>query len=773
MSFGTANELEERKSTTGECSQSNGTGRTRAHSTTQSRRRNVLPEGHRLHWYEIIQVLGQGGFGVTYKGRDRNLGQDVAIKEYFPSGFAIRDGDGQVRAGPGSSGETFDWGLKRFLEEAQALARFRHPNLIRVLSVFEANGTAYMVMELVRGWTLREAITFKKIRDEATLLGILYPLLDGLEHIHAHGFIHRDIKPDNIMLREDATPVLLDFGSARRAIGAGDRQLTSVVSRGYTPFEQYDVGDGEVKQGPWSDIYGLGGSFYSVVTGEPPADALNRGTALLEGKADPLKLTEPASAGSFSQRLCSAIDRALAFKASTRPQSVSEWRKLLPPPPNGQPVPSLVPSEPEVAGAVASSGAEPAAGSAGMSTSPSADAAGKPDIAGLRFLLVDDEPFVLNLTKRVLNKLGARDVTAISDGREALDMIDRGDVVPDVILCDLNMPIMDGVEFLRHLGERKVTSAIVLVSGEDQRILQTAESLAKSHDLYVLGAIKKPIRLQALEALLGAYDRSRTALPVRGIEQPITEAELTEGIASDAVTLVFQPKVAVRSKQVIGVEALARWRHPTRGILGPGAFIPLAEESGQIHALTEAVFTTAMVQAGEWRAGGYDLSMAVNFCADSLRRLDLPEYLLRCAAAEGIDPSRVTLEITESRVMRDLRVSTEILTRLRMKGMGLSIDDFGTGHASLEQLKRVPFTELKVDRAFVFGASNDASARAILESSINIGKSLGLNVVAEGAETQEDWDLVEKLGCDVVQGYFVSKPQPPEELPGWIDNWGR
>ena len=772
MSFGTANELEERKSTTGECSQSNGTGRTRAHSTTQSRLRNALPAGHQLHWYEIIQVLGHGGFGVTYKARDTNLDQEVAIKEYFPSGFANRNKDGSVDAAAGGKGETFDWGLKRFLEEAQTLAKFRHPNLIRVLSVFEANGTAYMVMELVRGWTLREAITFKKIRDEATLLGILYPLLDGLEHIHAHGFIHRDIKPDNIMLREDATPVLLDFGSARRAIGAGDRQLTSVVSRGYTPFEQYDVGDGEVKQGPWSDIYGLGGSLYSVVTGESPADALNRGTALLEGKADPLKPTEPASGADFSQRLCCAIDRALAFKASARPQSVAEWRKLLPPPQNGQRVPSLVPSDPSAASAVASSGAGPAAGSAGIFTPPSMGASENLDISGLRFLLVDDESFVLNLTRRVLNKLGARDVAAISDGREALELIDHGDFVPDVILCDLNMPRMDGVEFIRHLGERKVTSAIVLVSGEDQRILQTAESLARSHDLYVLGAIKKPVRVQALEALLRPFDRSRTAVPVRHME-PITEDELTEGIEGDAVSLVFQPKVAVRSKQVIGVEALARWRHPTRGILGPGAFIPLAEESGRIHALTEAVFTKAMVQAGEWRAAGYDLSMAVNFCADSLRRLDLPEYLLRCAADEGVDPSRVTLEVTESRVMRDLRVSTEILTRLRMKGMGLSIDDFGTGHSSLEQLKRVPFTELKVDRAFVFGAAQDPSARAILESSITMGKSLGLNVVAEGAETQEDWDLVEKLGCDVVQGYFVSKPQPPEELPGWIDNWSR
>jgi len=228
--------------------------------------------------------------------------------------------------------------------------------------------------------------------------------------------------------------------------------------------------------------------------------------------------------------------------------------------------------------------------------------------------------------------------------------------------------------------------------------------------------------------------------------QPITAQELEEGLENGALQVVFQPKISVATRELVGVEALARWRHPDRGMLGPAAFIPLAEESGKNKALTEAIFACAMAQAGEWHAAGLDLQVAVNVSVDVLDSVDLPERLVASAEAEGINPSRVIIEVTESRLMTDPRAPLEVLTRLRLKGIMLSIDDFGTGYSSMEQLKRIPFTEFKIDRGFVHGAADEPATRAILESSVALGKTLGLKVVAEGLETQEDWYLVAELG---------------------------
>ncbi len=230
--------------------------------------RLALPVGYRLHWYQIESVLGQGGFGITYLARDTNLNQPVAIKEFLPSDLAIRTHDSSVEPLSDGHTDTFGWGLKRFVTEAQTLAKFRHPNIVLVYSVFEANNTAYMVMEYVEGRTLEDALRFKRIEGEAEFRRIILALLDGLDLIHKEGFIHRDIKPENIYLRDDGTPVLLDFGSARQAVGGKTRTLTALVSPGYAPYEQYDSSrQSEDKQGPWTDIYALGATLYRAVTG--------------------------------------------------------------------------------------------------------------------------------------------------------------------------------------------------------------------------------------------------------------------------------------------------------------------------------------------------------------------------------------------------------------------------------------------------------------------------------------------------------------------------
>ncbi|OQW93073.1 MAG: hypothetical protein BWK79_13070, partial [Beggiatoa sp. IS2] len=237
--------------------------------------RNILPEGFLLQEYQIKSVLGKpGGFGITYLAKDTNLDQFVAVKEYLPTEFAIREGRSTVCIRSVSDKEAFEWGLKRFTEEAQVLARFKHPNIIWVLRFFRENGTAYMVMEYQEGENLAEYLKRLKILPEGDLLAIILPLLDGLEAIHQAGLLHRDIKPNNIYIRKDKTPVLLDFGSARDAIGQTSKTITSIVSPGYAPLEQYDNDIGE--HGPWTDIYALGAVMYCAIAGEAPPASTRR-----------------------------------------------------------------------------------------------------------------------------------------------------------------------------------------------------------------------------------------------------------------------------------------------------------------------------------------------------------------------------------------------------------------------------------------------------------------------------------------------------------------
>ncbi len=284
---------------------------------------NALPGGHALLEYRIEKLLGVGGFGLTYLATDQNLNLKVALKEYLPSGIAARAEDSSIRPVDEESAPTFEWGKQRFLDESRTLASFRHPSIVRVMRFFEANATAYMVMEFVEGQSLPDWTAGRRPLPEEALRGIAAPLLDGLEVIHAAGYLHRDVKPGNIYMRADGSPVLLDFGSARQTLQKAD--LTSIVSPGWAPFEQYHSGG---KQGPWSDLYAVGGTLYWLVTGEKPVEAVAR------IRQDSLK---PAAsfAGAAGQGLgCSpafleAIDWALRVNEDERPQSVAQLRARL------------------------------------------------------------------------------------------------------------------------------------------------------------------------------------------------------------------------------------------------------------------------------------------------------------------------------------------------------------------------------------------------------------------------------------------------------------
>jgi EAL domain-containing protein (putative c-di-GMP-specific phosphodiesterase class I) len=233
----------------------------------------------------------------------------------------------------------------------------------------------------------------------------------------------------------------------------------------------------------------------------------------------------------------------------------------------------------------------------------------------------------------------------------------------------------------------------------------------------------------------------------------------------------YQPKVLVATGEVKGVEALVRWRHPVDGMVYPDQFIGVAEEHGLIHDLTRAVLGEALIQARLWRDRGMALRMAVNVSMDDLASLDFPELVAGQAAIAGVAPEDVVLEVTESRLMKDLKTPLEVLARLRLKRFSLSIDDFGTGHSSLAQLRNFPFDELKVDRGFVHGACRDKTLRAIFDASLGLATNLGMDIVAEGVEDRDDWDFLRRTGCRLAQGYFIARPMPADDLPAWLRAW--
>ncbi|MDH3713374.1 MAG: protein kinase, partial [Gammaproteobacteria bacterium] len=287
----------------------------------------ALPRGGRLHWYRIDSILGQGGFGITYLAEDTNLEQRVAIKEYLPNELAVRVDETTVQPMSAEHGKMYHWGLDRFLTEAKTLAKFKHPNIVRVQSFFEQNNTAYMVMEYEDGQSLAQIIRAGQLRGEPALLALLDPILDGLALVHEAGFIHRDIKPDNIFIRKDGSPVLLDFGSARHAISGQTRTLTSLVTPGYAPFEQYHDADG--KQGPWTDIYALGATLYRAVTGNTPIEAIKRGMARINHSTDPYLPLADLKAGEYSEHFLEALDCSLRFLEADRPQTAGSWQHML------------------------------------------------------------------------------------------------------------------------------------------------------------------------------------------------------------------------------------------------------------------------------------------------------------------------------------------------------------------------------------------------------------------------------------------------------------
>ncbi len=376
-----------------------------------------------------------------------------------------------------------------------------------------------------------------------------------------------------------------------------------------------------------------------------------------------------------------------------------------------------------------------------------------------RLLVIDDEAAIREFVRDVAEGAGF-DVVAV----EAFDEFRSSyrSLDPSLVILDLKMPKVDGIEVLRFLADERSRAQILLVSGADTRILTTAKQLGSTQGLNMLGALQKPIMLADLEAMLEAAEHK---------DRSIGEHDLREAIEKRQLRVHYQPKVDLTSGQVgtvNGVEALVRWQHPELELVMPDEFIPLAERTGLIGALTDVVLREALEQVKLWQDGGHRLSVAVNLAPQLLSDLEFPDRISDLLGEYRVDASAMMFEITESGAMADVALTMDILTRLRLKGVGLSIDDFGTGYSSLVELYRMPFSELKIDKSFVMDIGKGEEAAVIVRSLVNLAHNLGLTVCAEGVETQEALDLLQSLGCEKAQGYLIGKPVPATELTNML-----
>ncbi len=393
---------------------------------------------------------------------------------------------------------------------------------------------------------------------------------------------------------------------------------------------------------------------------------------------------------------------------------------------------------------------------------------GAADLPARCALVVDDDPLIRSMLKHQLAQLGITDCDTAEDGAQAKERVSSRPSY-SVIFCDLQMPGVDGVEFLRFAAERIPLVNVVLISSVDAKILRAAASLAQAHALKLLGTLHKPVRLETLRGLLERLDREQRTQAVEpgGPAAVFAEAEMRAAIEQRQIQPYFQPQLSVASGDLIGAEALVRWPHPD-GMRSPASFLGPLQLAGLMPELTRMMIEASLDTLTSWRAHGLNLSVSVNVPMEVLSDLAFPERLSALCQDRGFASDVIKLEITESSAMRDPVVTLDVVTRLRMRGFSLAIDDFGTGFSSLSQLREIPFNQLKIDQSFVSISQLDQEARLIVKNNIDLARSLEMISVAEGVETAEDWRLLRQLGCDALQGFFASPALSAEDFVRWV-----
>lgn len=390
------------------------------------------------------------------------------------------------------------------------------------------------------------------------------------------------------------------------------------------------------------------------------------------------------------------------------------------------------------------------------------------DLDNLIILVVEDHVFQRKALIHQIKSLGYQGLLEASSGEKALDICLNQKV--DIIFCDLRMPGMDGMALLHKLSLSEFDGSIVISSILDNDVITAVQRMGESYSLKIIGRLEKPCSQTKLKEIIERHNVKKFQ-PKKNKDIYLTVEDLNRALEQDEFLPWFQPKVALSNGRWIGVEAFARWQHPIYGLLMPSDFIELAERHKLIGYITNIIVNKCLNDDLIWRYNELQLNVSMNIPFTSLIDSELCAMLIKHCKQSKIDPKFITLEITESAFTQDLGRSLEILTRLRMYGFCISIDDFGAGYSSLQQLALLPFTELKLDCSFIENCTHDLSKLAIIESSINLAKRLGLNSVAEGVEDIDTWKLLSQIGCDACQGYFSGYPMPSEQLQTWYGKW--
>ncbi|MGZ8271085.1 MAG: EAL domain-containing protein [Methylophilus sp.] len=392
----------------------------------------------------------------------------------------------------------------------------------------------------------------------------------------------------------------------------------------------------------------------------------------------------------------------------------------------------------------------------------------------LNILIAEDDDFQRSIMVEMLNSLGHTSIYEAKNGLEALEIIRNGNPKNiNLIFSDLKMPGMDGMEFLRYLGEEGHQLEIVILSAMDKKLLSVVNKISDIYKIKLLDALEKPLGLQQLKSVLAKSGKtSNQTKPTNAAEaHSYSVEEIMEGIRQKQFKPFLQPKVDLNTGKIIGAEALARWIHPEHGIVAPYAFIQKLEDSQKIDDLTFLMLEEAATVCKTLLEKNHHIHIAVNLSLVSLNEPQMAQKISNFIKQHGGDPKYFTLEITESTAMTDEPLALENLARLYMDGFTLSIDDYGTGYSNLQQLTRIAFGELKIDRSLIHGFTKNEAMRIIVASNIDMAHKLKIKSVAEGIETEQDWELLRKMGCDIGQGYLIAKPMSIVDFYKYIEEY--
>jgi EAL domain-containing protein (putative c-di-GMP-specific phosphodiesterase class I)/CheY-like chemotaxis protein len=394
------------------------------------------------------------------------------------------------------------------------------------------------------------------------------------------------------------------------------------------------------------------------------------------------------------------------------------------------------------------------------------------DIAQLHFLVAEGDQVQRHALADILVHVGVGRITQAPDGHTALRHFSAGITPPvDIAIIDLALPGMDALELIRRLGEAHCKAGVIVVGAQTNAVLFSVETMADAYGVNVLCAIGKPVIGSRLVALIQNFLQPSEAHALHEAPPTLSFTQVGQGLQNREFDPYFQPKIELETGQVKGLEMFARWRHPLYGVLGPASFMPALEEARRVDFLDWTMIEKSVLACRKLHDLGVPISVSINVDHSTLAHPQFMDQISSCLERHQIMSDYITFEMTESAVLSTDAHFLERLLRLRMKGFGLAIDDYGTGRSNLQLLARIPFSELKIDRSFVDGASKRAPIGTVLRSCLNLARSLDRRSVAVGVETKQDWDFLQGLGCTYAQGYYIAKPMPVEDFPAWLADW--